>query len=294
MKLPCYPEFAPISLEFQSEIQNLLLDAPDGVSEYTFSNLYLFRRKYRYTVSVAGGAFIVHGEKDGEKFFETPCVLPSNGVLSILFQNHDYWKGIPASLLEGARAFCSQDEFCRRNGAEIIEDRDNFDYLYNRIDLAKLSGKRFHKKRNLVNAFLNSYVPQVFPLTKEHIPDAMKVLNHWHEDAGEDGDYLASKDALELISVLGMTGNIYYINGRPVGWCLGEGLTRNTIFAVHFEKGLDDYKGVYQYINQEFAASLPENFVFINREQDLGDEGLRQAKMTYRPVDFVNKYVMRR
>ncbi|MDR0785443.1 MAG: phosphatidylglycerol lysyltransferase domain-containing protein [Treponema sp.] len=293
MELPRYPEFAPIGLEFQSEIQNLLSDAPDGVSEYTFSNLYLFRRKYAYMVSVSSGSLIVHGEKEGEKFFETPYALPPIDVLSVLFQNRDYWKGIPASLLEKARAFCSQDEFCRRNGVEIVEDRDNFDYLYNRIDLAELSGKRFHKKRNLVNAFLNSYIPQAFPLTEDRVPDAMKVLDHWLQDKGEEGDYLASKDALELIGALGMTGSIYYINRRPVGWCLGEGLARNTMFVVHFEKGIDDYKGVYQYINQEFAASLPEHFVFINREQDLGDEGLRQAKMTYRPAGFVNKYVMR-
>ncbi|MDR0410372.1 MAG: phosphatidylglycerol lysyltransferase domain-containing protein [Treponema sp.] len=294
MELPCYPEFAPIGLEFQSEIQNLLSDAPDGVSEYTFSNLYLFRRRYRYTVSAADGALIVRGEKDGETFFETPCALPPAAVLSVLFQNHGYWKGIPASLLKGAEVFCSQDEFCQRNGVEIVEDRDNFDYLYNRIDLAELSGKKFHKKRNLVNAFLNSYIPQVFPLTDDRVADAMKVLDHWHEDKGEEGDYLASKDALELLGALGMTGSIYYINERPVGWCLGEGLARGAMFAVHFEKGIDDYKGVYQYINQEFTASLPENFIFINREQDLGDEGLRQAKMTYRPVGFVNKYVMRR
>jgi hypothetical protein len=294
MELPCYPEFAPIGLEFQSEIQNLLLDAPDGVSEYTFSNLYLFRRKYTYMVSVVEGALIVCGKKDGENFFETPCALPPPDVLSILFQSNDYWKGIPTSLLEGAKAFCGQDEFCRQNGVDIIEDRDNFDYLYKRTDLAELSGKKFHKKRNLVNAFLNSYVPQAFPLTEDRVPDAMKVLDHWRKDKGEDGDYLASKDALELIGALGMLGNIYYINGRPVGWCMGEGLARNTMFAVHFEKGVDDYKGVYQYINQEFAASLPENFVFINREQDLGDEGLRQAKMTYRPVGFVNKYIMHR
>jgi hypothetical protein len=294
MELPCYPNFSPISLEFQSEIQNLLSDAPDGVSEYTFSNLYLFRRKYLYKVSLINGALIVHGQKDGESFFETPCALPPTAVLSALFQNHDYWKGIPASLLEGAKAFSSQDEFCRQNSVGITEDRDNFDYLYNRIDLVELSGKRFHKKRNLVNAFLNSYIPQAFPLTYDRIPDAMKVLDHWRKDKGEDADYLASKDALQLLNALGMSGNIYYINETPVGWCLGEGLARNTMFAVHFEKGVDDYKGVYQYINQEFAASLPENFIFINREQDLGDEGLRQAKMTYRPIGFVNKYIMRR
>jgi hypothetical protein len=62
------------------------------------------------------------------------------------------------------------------------------------------------------------------------------------------------------------------------------------MFAVHFEKGIEDYKGIYQFINQAFAQALPSYFKSINREQDLGDEGLRQAKMTYRPSSFVNKY----
>jgi hypothetical protein len=63
------------------------------------------------------------------------------------------------------------------------------------------------------------------------------------------------------------------------------------MFGIHFEKGIDEYKGIYQYINQNFAASLDEHYVYINREQDLGDEGLRQAKMTYRPIGFVRKYI---
>jgi hypothetical protein len=62
------------------------------------------------------------------------------------------------------------------------------------------------------------------------------------------------------------------------------------MFAIHFEKANDRYKGVYQYINQEFAKTLPNYFKLVNREQDLGDEGLRQAKMTYRPSSFVKKY----
>ena len=84
-----------------------------------------------------------------------------------------------------------------------------------------------------------------------------------------------------------------YVNGEPVGWCLGEGLAAGRMFAIHFEKAVDRYKGVFQHINRSFAASLPESFVYINREQDLGDDGLRQAKLTYRPSGFVRKYTGR-
>ncbi len=84
---------------------------------------------------------------------------------------------------------------------------------------------------------------------------------------------------------------MYYVDNNPAGWCLGESVAKGRMFAVHFEKGLERYKGIYQFINQAFAASLPKHYLYINREQDLGDEGLRQAKTTYRPCGFVRKYV---
>jgi len=130
------------------------------------------------------------------------------------------------------------------------------------------------------------------------IPQAIEVLDRWREDAyernrGEDGDYRAAKEALELFDLLPLRGSIFFIDNKPVGYCLGESIARGKMFAIHFEKAIDEYKGIFQFINQAFAASLPGFFALINREQDLGNEGLRQAKMTYRPCDFVRKYTAR-
>jgi hypothetical protein len=269
----------------RAEIQQALSSTPDGVSEYTFSNMYLFRDRYRYHVSRSQSDVIFSGEREGKKFFMTPCVIPDEATIRTLFQTHHYWKNIPDSIVLPNREKLAQW------GVEITEDRDNFDYLYKRIDLAELSGKKLHKKRNLVNAFLNAYnTPESRPLTPETVPSALKVLERWRADKGEEGDYAAAKEVLELYGELHLQGALYFINGNPVGWCIGEGLAQDTMFAVHFEKGIDEYKGIYQFINQNFAASLPEHFVYINREQDLGNEGLRQAKLTYRPVGFVQKY----
>ncbi|MDR2732198.1 MAG: phosphatidylglycerol lysyltransferase domain-containing protein, partial [Fibromonadaceae bacterium] len=110
------------------------------------------------------------------------------------------------------------------------------------------------------------------------------------QNKGTHGDYDSAKEALELHEFLGFSGLVFYVKGTPVGYCQGEILPDEKSFAVHFEKAIDKYKGIYQYINQEFAKSILENITYINREQDLGDEGLRQAKMTYRPVDFVRIY----
>lgn len=285
--IPNFPDFAPVSLDVKDALREALTMAKDGVSEFTFANLYLFRRRYNYKISREnGGNILISGERDGKKFFTTPLAAPSEGVLQALFTKHDYWKSISDSVLENSR------NILEKLGIKAVEDRDNFDYLYNTSDLARLSGKKFHKKRNLVNAFLLSYPDHdEKPLTKEHLPQALAVLERWRQDKGEDGDYVAAKEALELSSEMKLEGMICFVNKHPVGYCLGEYIAGESMFAVHFEKCVDEYKGIYQAVNQFFAASLPPECAYINREQDLGDEGLRQAKMTYRPCGFVKKYI---
>jgi hypothetical protein len=127
-------------------------------------------------------------------------------------------------------------------------------------------------------------------MTPELMDEAKKVLEQWRENKGNESDFIASMEALEHFVELNMSGLLFYIDGKSAGWCLGEPIAGGRIFTIHFEKGLEEYKGIYQYINQTFAASLSESVTHINREQDLGDEGLRQAKMTYRPSGFVRKY----
>lgn len=285
MSIPLFPEFASITLEMRPEIRPYLAATPDGVSEYTFSNLYLFRKHYDYRISkVRNKTLILSGRRDDGAFFMTPCAAPGRSVLMELFQTHDYWKGIPDSVLSHCRA-CLE---CR--GIDIVEDRDNFDYLYLRSDLADLPGKKFHKKRNLVNAFENAYSCEEKALTANEVPQALEVLERWKADKTIEGDYVAAREALELLEALEMHGRIFFVDRRPVAWCLGESLARGKMFAVHFEKAIESFKGVYQYVNRSFAASLPKECRFINREQDLGDEGLRQAKRSYRPAGFVRKY----
>ena len=257
----------------------------DGVSEFTFSNLFLFRATYGYRVSrVPGQTFVIEGSKLGKSFFYVPCDLPDRETLEGLMASHDYLKNL--SETQAARYRVSLEQW----GYKVEEDRDNFDYLYWRTDLAELSGSAYHKKRNLVNAFLNSYSYEQKPLSAENVADAVAVLDEWRASKGQDGDYAASHEALDLFEALGMRGCVYYVDGSPAGWCLGEPIAKARMFAVHFEKGCDRFKGIYQFINQAFAQGLPAYFKSINREQDLGDEGLRQAKMTYRPYGFVKKY----
>ena len=283
--MPVYPEFAPVSLEMREALYPALNLIPDGISEFTFSNLFLFRRTYGYRVSrVPGKTFVIEGSKAGKSFFYAPCALPERQVLDELMAGHDYLKNLSESQADAHRASLEQW------GYSVVEDRDNFDYVYHRTDLAEL---RAGPTTRSATSSTPSSIPTTTsrsPCKKDNVRDALEVLERWRESKGFEGDYAASREALELFEVLGMRGCVYYVDGSPAGWCLGEPLARGRMFAVHFEKGLESYKGIYQFINQAFAQVLPSYFKSINREQDLGDEGLGQAKMTYRPSGFVNKY----
>ncbi len=285
MPIPLYPDFAPIDLSMRDELYPALNLIKDGISEFTFSNLYLFRSVYGYRIArLPGGSFVIEGSRYGKSFFYIPCCFPEMDIFDELMAGHDYMKNMSESQSEAHRIELEQ------RGYVVTEDRDNFDYLYNRSDLAELAGRAYHKKRNLVNAFLNSYNYEQKPLVEGNTADALAVLREWRDAKGEDGDFAASSEALELFEKLGMRGYVYYVDGQPAAWCLGEPLSKGKMFGIHFEKACDRFKGIYQFINQAFAQALPHHFKFINREQDLGDPGLRQAKMTYRPCGFVQKF----
>ncbi|MDR1837920.1 MAG: phosphatidylglycerol lysyltransferase domain-containing protein [Treponema sp.] len=287
MSVPCYPDFTPLDIGLRESLHPRLSLTPDGVSEFTFSGLFLFRSRYKYRISRDGeeGGFIISGEQAGKTFFMTPCGAPDWETLKSLFASHDYWKNISESVLSPVK------ERLQEHGIVAAEDRNNFDYLYYRKDLAELAGKKYHKKKNHVNNFLSAYPEhKQIPMSAEHIPAALEILDRWRQDRGEDGDYNAAREALELFDSLTLRGDMFFVNGKPAAYCLGESIAKGRMFAVHFEKAVDEYKGIYQFVNQAFAASLPRFFTFINREQDLGGEGLRQAKMTYRPCGFVQKY----
>lgn len=285
--IPTYPEFAPLSLEMVQEISPHMVRLPDGVSEFSFAGLYLFRARYGYRASFRNDLLVISGEREGKRFFITPCCSTGRDTIEELFGSHDYWKLISPAFLAKNRAWMDEA------GYDIVSDRDNFDYLYLRSELATLSGKRFHKKKNHINAFERDNPEiSVRPLDVSTRSDAMAILESWvsHEENPEDTDYLAAREALDLMESFAMSGLVLYSAGIPVAWTLAETVADGRISAVHFEKAKVEYRGAYQYVNYAFAQALPESVEFINREQDLGDEGMRQAKLTYRPVGFVEKY----
>lgn len=278
--IPAYPESAELTLGIRHELHPLFKKLTSGVSEFTFASIYLFRGAHNYRVSALGGGLYIITGRDGETpFFMLPFGLPDAEVLRGLFEKHSSMKCVTEE----------QAPYLTEAGYAVSEDRDNFDYLYEREELSTLAGRRYHRKKNLVNFFTGHYDYEGRPLIEEYIPDAVAVLEGWRRERDTDGDYEAAKEALALNKPLQLCGGIYYVDGKPAAYTLGEELSHKT-FAIHFEKGLEGYKGLMQFVNLSFASILTERYEMVNREQDLGDEGLRKAKMSYRPAGFVKKY----
>ena len=300
--IPDFPEFVELEKKYQISLKDLFLSLKDGISELTFDSLIIHNGRFNHKITKIPNSesYIIIGKDETDEkiktFFsvlEDEKGLEQNKfffdeILPQCFAQLKFWK------LMSETQYKKYQNILNDMNITVEFDRDNSDYIYNRIDLANLSGKAYHKKKNLVNSFKNNYEFTIEKINSSNIEDAKKVLNLWKEGRDlKQTDYYQCIDALDDIknenSVL--SGIIAYVENNPVAWSLGELLPDSKTYLVHFEKGDNNYKGVYQFINNETAKNLPETVLYINREQDLGDEGLRQAKMTYRPCGFINKYL---
>lgn len=169
---------------------------------------------------------------------------------------------------------------------QFFDSPENQNYLYLTEDLVKLEGRKFHSKRNHISRFYKAYGDAHFEtLDNSNQADALKVARLWNKENSVNSDvykeYDVIKEALELREEYGMQGAILYVDKKPVAMTLGSEIS-DKVFDINFEKALREYGGVYAVINHEFAKTLTK-YQYINREDDMGIEGLRKAKMSYNP-----------
>ncbi len=181
------------------------------------------------------------------------------------------------------------------NQFHIHETRDFFDYVYRAEDLANLSGRKYHSKKNHASYFEKHFDWKYEPINKENIEQCLLLNAHWEglnkqknpEEITDES--LAIQKALKNYFQLGFEGGVLTIQGEIVAFTFGERLNSNT-FCTHVEKAYGNVRGAYQMINRELARQLKDRYEFINREEDTGSEGLRQAKLSYHPHRLIIKY----
>ena len=184
----------------------------------------------------------------------------------------------------------------------IEHTRDEDDYIYLREDLVKLSGRKLHQKKNHLNYFLKNYAFTYEEATPEMVPEIMAYIESKNEykmgETPEDWKEileLETEAIRELLKFVGkglLTG-VIRIDGKIEAVTLGEFAKTNSheTVLVHVEKADDRFRGLYQAINNEFCKRLPEDTIYVNREEDMGLENLRQTKTSYKPVKMGEKYL---
>jgi hypothetical protein len=158
-----------------------------------------------------------------------------------------------------------------------------------------LKGKKYDGKRNHINKFKKLYEYEYIPLKEEHLDECCRITEAWcserscDEHKGLYCEKLANFELIKNFRALGCKGALIKVNGRFEAFTIGEMLNSDTA-VIHIEKANGSINGLYTYINQQFCLNQWHDAKYINREQDLGSEGLRKAKLSYKPVNFIDKY----
>ena len=177
------------------------------------------------------------------------------------------------------------------------EVRDSADYLYETGKLVSLAGKKLQPKRNLVSRFQREYPDWSYEaVTEENIGECMEMAQRWcaaygcGQDVSLRSESQANQNAMKNFKALHLEGGLLRAGGRIIAYTLGERLNSDT-YIVHIEKAFPEYTGAYQMINREFISRTAGDAVYVNREDDAGDEGLRKAKLSYYPALLLKKYI---
>ena len=267
-------------------------------SDASFANIYLLRNKYSTKISRYKDFIIRKYSGKGARCGYT-FPLGKGDVAKALAEIEKDAKECGERL---------QFAFVTEEQKEVLEnamparfcyssDAGDSDYIYLRSELASLSGKAFHKKKNHFSKFVRTYPDyKYYEMGACNIYNAQKVADAWYyehlqdEDASQLAEYKAIKEALDNFEELGLIGGIIYVNDSPCAMTIASKINENTV-DVHFEKAVGEYalNGGYAAINKLFSEKL-DGVTWLNREEDIGIEGLRKAKLSYRPKIMLKKY----
>lgn len=293
-------EFKQLCLDDKPKIDNIMWAENSRSADFSFSNMYAWDESYKQAVAYLDNRVIVWPRYAREPFFVFPVgsgelkrCIDEIGMFSQ--QNGLPFKirGITCDNVEKLEALYP-DKF------HITGDRDYYDYIYLAEKLATLSGKKLQAKRNHINRFVMENDWSFEPITKEVINECLSMLSEWMRNStdilgtgtGLDEEYTAIRRAFESYSSLDLKGGLLRSEGKVIAFALGEKISTDT-FIIHFEKAYSYIQGAYAMINREFARHIidthPE-IKYINREDDMGIESLRTAKLSYRPEFLIEKF----
>ena len=274
-------------MNWAEELTPILNELGNGLSEYSFSNLYLFRQVHSYK--------LIEREQ-GQYRFIAGTTYDGQRHLMPLFELSDLSVSHLQEALDGYDCFypISKESLDKLDQSVFnhSSNKDDSDYLFPADNFIHYRGSLLRKRRNLMNQYQKAGVTEVFALLPDTIPHAEDVLEAWQREKNKplsETDYLACMEALNHSKELGMEGYVHYRNGLATGFILGKDIGKG-ICAIQFAKGLKAYNGVYQAMFHDYAVRNEGRYQYYNFEQDLGNVNFRKNKLSYKPERLLEKY----
>lgn len=285
-------EFKKITLENVSELNKILRNTNELTCEISFVNLLLWQPLYNNCFCIEDGILYLKSYADNLVTYSLPFGDIKKGMNRI---GDHCGTAYPCIWAQAGTRF---DEFKALYGKyyDIIESRNEFDYIYKSENLITLSGKKYHSKRNHISAFSKQFDWRYEDITAENINAVKKCADIWYNQSADrmDDELKTEMRGVELMlenmDKLDIKGGAIVIEDRVVAFTLGSPIN-NSIYNIHIEKAIAGFETAYTVINREFAARNIQDYQYINREDDLGIEGLRKSKLSYHPEIILPKYI---
>ena len=261
------------------------------ISFYNFSNIYMWRKTMNYRYAIIDDSLCIFAKyRDEAPFMFYP--LGSRDIETTMLKITEQ-TGFPITMSRLSQRMADQVAPIYPN---VIPEfiRGLCDYIYSTAELTELSGKKFHKKRNHVNKFIKTYTYDYITVTNENL-DILKnaVVRLYTDEDKLNSDfvdeYYAINELVNNFDVLGLKAGVITVDGNAVAYSIGE-IQNGETALIHTEKADRNFDGAYAAINYEFLRHEFSGTKFVNREEDMGIEGLRQAKTSYNPIAFNNVY----
>ncbi len=293
-------EFKPIEATDLTKITPFVGLRPNKACDSVALDSFLWREYYHVQFAISGGKAVQWlMELDGEPYSAMPLCRQED-LESSFCEIVDYFNQV---LKKPLRIYLADEEavqYLNLDPArfEVKEQEDLKDYLYDGEALRTLAGKKLHKKKNNYNAFVKAYEGRIEyrKLCCSDREDVWKFLDFWRQQKGDDVeehlDYEVRgiHDILKNCSEMAVEMGGVYVDGRMEAFTIGSLNPLENMAVIHIEKANPEMRGLYQYINREFLVHAFPDVALVNREDDMGLEGLRKAKMSYNPIAFARKY----
>ncbi|MFA5658171.1 MAG: phosphatidylglycerol lysyltransferase domain-containing protein [Oscillospiraceae bacterium] len=290
-------DFQPIKIEDKNKIESFLKQLQSRLCAHCFVDLYIWRCEYDTQVCIKDGFLFIKQRVEGENIYTVPLGKGSmKNALEDLRQDAGE-RGTDFSFHAVNEEIKSRLEQQLPDKFIFTEKRDAEDYIYSGESLMTLQGKKLHSKRNFINRFKNEYEGRwsYEKISPKNIHEVFDYHLSWcamNQQGKKDefwGETCAVSIALKNFSELELKGGLIRVDDKVLAFTIGS-MPLEDMFIVHIEKADYTIPGLYQMINNQFALEYFEGIAFINREEDMGKDGLRKAKLSYQPVKMGLNY----